>query len=183
MNLHNHDNNTSNIMLNVTSYKLYNQMAMHKHELNKENKNFHNLGIRWTNFNYMRTISMFVFWVSNKIEVNDPYAFFNMNLARMMRCKCLWNHQSNCLKSLMIHWIYLKIFICTFLVVTTTIPIHHLTFKTSTLHLNCNTINIQHRKLFFPFHFFYRIIWRTCLINTLLCNIPLGSHEKKTKKQ
>ncbi len=45
MNLYDHDNNTSNIMLNSTSYKLCNQMVMHKHELNKENKNFHNFNM------------------------------------------------------------------------------------------------------------------------------------------
>jgi len=38
--------------------------------------------------------------------------------------------------------------------VPTTIPIHHLTLETSTLHLNCNIINIQHNKFFLPFHFF-----------------------------
>ncbi len=51
MYLHNHDNNTNNIMRNFTSYKNYNWWAMHKYELNKEKKNFHNLGNKWTNFN------------------------------------------------------------------------------------------------------------------------------------
>jgi hypothetical protein len=51
MYLHNHDNNTHNIMPNSTSYKHYNRWAMHKYELNKEKKNFHNLGNKWTNFN------------------------------------------------------------------------------------------------------------------------------------
>ncbi len=169
-------------MLNSTNYKFCNQMVMHKHELNMENKNFHNFSTRWTDFNYMKIVPMLIFWLSTTIEVNDLYAFFDMNFIKVMKCKCFWNHQSNCLKSLMTHYICPKTFICRFPVVPTTIPIHHLTLKMSTLHLNCNTINIQHSKFFFPFHFFCRIIWRTCLINTPLCNVPLGNHENKTKK-
>ncbi len=156
-------------------------MVMHKHELNWENKNFHNFSSRWIDFNYMRIIPMLIFWFSTTIEINDLYAFSDMNLVKVMKGKCFWNHQSNCVKALMIHYIYLKTFICRFLVVPTTIPIHHLTFKMNTLHLNCNTIDIQHSKFFFPFHLFCRIIWRTCLISTPLCNIPLGNHENQKK--
>jgi hypothetical protein len=38
MNLHDHDININNIMLNFTKYKICNKMVMHKHELNKEKR-------------------------------------------------------------------------------------------------------------------------------------------------
>jgi hypothetical protein len=43
MHLDNHNDNTCNNMMHLTNYKLFDQIAMHKHNMNKKTRNFHDI--------------------------------------------------------------------------------------------------------------------------------------------
>jgi len=65
--------------------------------------------------------------------------------------------------------------------VPTTIPIHHLTLETSTLHFNLNIINIQHDNIFFPFHFFVGLYEKLASLTPLFAILPLAAIKTKQK--
>jgi hypothetical protein len=65
--------------------------------------------------------------------------------------------------------------------VPTTIPIHHLALETTTLHLNCNIINIQHDKFFLPFNFFVGLYEELVSLAPLFAIFPLAAMRTKPK--
>ncbi len=109
MNLHDHDNNITNIMLNSMSFRLCNRMVMHRHELNKENKNFHNFNmdeltlIKWgishalivdlTSQLKLLTFMHFLTWILSKWWGASASKITKINVLNILwSTKSTWKH-------------------------------------------------------------------------------------------